>query len=69
MAVGIYSLVFGGRRDSPIITVGVLVLSSYVFDKLLGVNYGFVEFVSVIVTCVLVLGWGQKNESIHIKYR
>ena len=67
--VGIFSLIFGGRRDVPLIVVIALVFSNFLFDKLVGLSFGFGEFIVTSIFCVLVLGWGEKNESIHIKYR
>lgn len=66
---GIFSVIFGGRRDMTLLMIVALVLANFIFDKLLGLNYGWVEFIIVIGFSLLVLGWGEKNESIHIKYR
>lgn len=66
---GIFSMVFGGRRDISLLIIIILVGANFLFDKLLGLNYDLLELVIASVFYFFVLGWGEKNESIHIKYR
>ncbi len=66
---GIFSLVLDGRRTHPAIVVISILVANIIFDKLLGFNSGLIEVIVVGVTSVLLLGWGEKNESIHIRYK
>lgn len=65
----IFSVIFGGRRDMPLIAILAIVIANVVFDKLLGLGFSVSELFLVGLLSLFVLGRGEKNDSIQIRYR